>query len=64
MTVASHFTGKDPAVLATYRRILDSAKLLGPVTEDPKKTSIHLEKPEQVDKQLASWLRAAYDLSS
>jgi hypothetical protein len=42
MSVESHFTKKDPAVLATYRRVLDAARALGPVTEDPKKTSIHL----------------------
>ena len=42
MGVESHFTKKDPAVLATYRRVLHAARALGPVTEDPKKTSIHL----------------------
>jgi hypothetical protein len=42
MSVESHFTKKDPAVRATYRRVLDAARALGPVTEDAKKTSIHL----------------------
>jgi hypothetical protein len=40
--VGSHFAKSDPAVLATYRRILQAARGLGPVTEEPKKTSIHL----------------------
>ena len=42
MTVESHFDGKDPAVRATYLRLLEAARTLGPVAEDPKKTSIHL----------------------
>jgi Domain of unknown function (DUF5655) len=42
MTVESHFAKSDPAVLATYQRILQVARTLGPVVEDPKKTSIHL----------------------
>ena len=111
MSVGSHFTKKDPAVLATYRRVLDAARALGPVTEDAKKTSIHLvrrtafagiatrrssliltlksandirsprvekreqtsanrwhvevrlDAPEQVDRHLTSWLRAAYELA-
>ena len=42
MGVASHFTKSDPAVLATYRRLLDVARALGAVTEEAKKTSIHL----------------------
>ncbi len=42
MTVDSHFAKKDPAVLATYRRLVAAARTLGPVSEDPKKTSIHL----------------------
>jgi hypothetical protein len=42
MTIESHFTKSDPAVLATYQQILKTARALGPVTEDPKKTSIHL----------------------
>jgi len=42
MRVALHFAKSDPAVLATYRRLLDAARARGPVTEDPKKTSVHL----------------------
>jgi hypothetical protein len=40
--VESHFAGKAPTVRATYERLLDVARTLGPVTEEPKKTSIHL----------------------
>ena len=42
MTVETHFERSDPEVLATYRRLLEAARALGPVTEEPKKTSIHL----------------------
>jgi hypothetical protein len=42
MTVNSHFTRSDPAVRATYDRLVETARSLGPVIEDPKKTSIHL----------------------
>jgi len=42
MTVASHFAGKDSTVRATYQRLIDVARTLGPVTEEAKKTSIHL----------------------
>lgn len=41
-TVAQHFEGKAPNVRATYDKIVAMARKLGPVTEDPKKTSIHL----------------------
>ncbi len=41
-TVAEHFEGRVPAVRAIYDRILEAAKRLGPVREEPKKTSIHL----------------------
>ena len=41
-TVESHFTRSDPAVLATYRRLLEVTRALGRVTEESKKTSIHL----------------------
>jgi uncharacterized protein DUF5655 len=110
MSVESHFAKKDPSVLATYRRVLDVARALGPVAEEAKKTSIHLVRetafagvatrrssliltlksaidirssrvtkreqtsanrwhlevrltaPAEVDQQLTSWLRAAYEL--
>lgn len=43
-TVAQHFEGRAPAVKATYNAILKTAKKLGPFQEDPKKTSIHLNR--------------------
>jgi len=42
MSVESHFARKAPSVLATYRCLLDVVRALGPVTEEAKKTSIHL----------------------
>ena len=41
-TVESHFTSSEPEVFATYRRLLEAARALGRVAEEPKKTSIHL----------------------
>lgn len=41
-TVEEHFANGAPEVAATYRAILAAAKKLGPVREEPKKTSIHL----------------------
>ena len=43
-TVAEHFEGRAPTVKATYEAILKTAKKLGPFQEDPKKTSIHLNR--------------------
>jgi hypothetical protein len=42
MSVASHFEKSAPAVRATYQQLLKAARTLGPVVEEPKKTSIHL----------------------
>jgi hypothetical protein len=41
-TVKQHFVNRDPSVKASYAAILKAARKLGPVREDPKKTSIHL----------------------
>jgi len=41
-TVAAHFEKSTPTVKATYKAILKAARELGPVREEPKKTSIHL----------------------
>jgi hypothetical protein len=41
-TVAGHFARRTPEVRRVYDRILAAARRLGPVEEDPKKTSIHL----------------------
>ena len=40
--VKSHFENRDAIVRKIYDRVLKSARNFGPVTEDPKKTSIHL----------------------
>ena len=40
--VDDHFAGKPPAVRETYDRLLAVLGEIGPVQEDPKKTSIHL----------------------
>ena len=40
--VQNHFRGREANVAATYAALLKAARRLGPVTEDPKKTSIHL----------------------
>jgi hypothetical protein len=36
------FAGGDPAVQATYNRLLAALREIGPFREEPKKTSIHL----------------------
>lgn len=111
MSVALHFAKSDPEVLQTYQRLLEAARAIGPVVEEPKKTSIHLvartafagiatrrssliltlksakdirslriekreqasahrwhvevrlAKPSDVDRQLTTWLSAAYALA-
>lgn len=110
-SVNEHFDDRAPEVKATYAAILKAAKKLGPVSEEPKKTSIHLvrktafagvatrktglvltlksdsdvvnkriakreqasahrwhleiklQTPEEVDRELVSWLRKAYELA-
>jgi len=42
VSVASHFVGKEPATRKIYDRLLQTSSRFGSVTEDPKKTSIHL----------------------
>ena len=41
-SVAQHFENKDPVVKSIYERILNETRKCGIVTEEPKKTSIHL----------------------
>ena len=41
-TVRNHFEGKAPIVEETYSRLMKVLSRIGPVTEEPKKTSIHL----------------------
>jgi len=40
--IEQHFEKATPAVRSAYDAILTAARKLGPVEEDPKKTSIHL----------------------
>jgi len=40
--VQAHFEGRGPTVAAIYRALLLALRRIGPVTEEPKKTSIHL----------------------
>ena len=42
--VGDHFTNRDAAVRAIYDKLLHTSRRLGPVEEDPKKTSIHLNR--------------------
>jgi hypothetical protein len=41
-SVKSHFEGKGPSAQATYDRLLQKTRQFGRVSEEPKKTSIHL----------------------
>jgi hypothetical protein len=43
-TIDQHFERTDPTVRAVYDAILEAARKFGPVVEDPKKTSIHLNR--------------------
>jgi predicted DNA-binding protein (MmcQ/YjbR family) len=43
-TVEEHFSGRSTHVREIYQRIVDASSALGPVAEDPKKTSIHLNR--------------------
>ena len=42
VTVDSHFAGKPPHVRKVYERLLELLEKIGPVSEEPKKTSIHI----------------------
>jgi Domain of unknown function (DUF5655) len=111
-SVDQHFTGTSAAVRATYDRLKQAAARFGDFSEDPKKTSIHLNRrtafagvamrkdairltikadadirskrivkrshasthrwhlevmlttPKDVDSELVSWLKRAYELSA
>ena len=41
-SVSQHFENKDPVVKSIYDRIVTESRKFGSVTEEPKKTSIHL----------------------
>jgi uncharacterized protein DUF5655 len=110
-TVREHFDNRAPEIKAIYAAILKAAKKLGPVSEEAKKTSIHLvrktafagvatrktalvltlksdsdvsnkriakreqasahrwhleiklETPDEVDGELLTWLKNAYELA-
>jgi len=42
--ISHHFEGTAPEVRAIYNAVLAAARRLGPVDEDPKKTTIHLNR--------------------
>lgn len=41
-SVDDHFVNKDPAVRKLYDKLLAQLNKLGPIVQEPKKTSIHL----------------------
>ena len=43
-TVEQHFDHRAPAVREIYETIVAASRKFGPVEEDPKKTSIHLNR--------------------
>jgi hypothetical protein len=43
-SVGDHFVNKDPAIRGLYDQLISLIGTIGPVREDPKKTSIHLNR--------------------
>ena len=43
-TVDDHFANKDASVRALYDRLIKVLQEFGPIEEDPKKTSIHINR--------------------
>lgn len=43
-SVSDHFVNKDPSVRALYNQLVSLLRTFGPIEEDPKKTSIHLNR--------------------
>ena len=43
-SVNDHFVNKDPAVRGLYDQLVALLRAFGPIEEDPKKTSIHLNR--------------------
>ena len=43
-SVHDHFLNKDPSVLALYDHLLKTLGNFGPIEQDPKKTSIHINR--------------------
>jgi len=42
--VSDHFVNKSPSVRALYDQLVSLLRTFGPIEEDPKKTSIHLNR--------------------
>jgi hypothetical protein len=43
-SVNNHFVNKDPSVRALYDQLVSLLRTFGPIEEDPKETSIHLNR--------------------
>jgi len=43
-SVNDHFVNKDPAVRTLYDQLIKALNKIGPIEEDPKKTSIHINR--------------------
>ena len=43
-SVSDHFVNKEPSVRKLYDQLVFLVRMFGPVEEDPKKTSIHLNR--------------------
>jgi hypothetical protein len=43
-SVSDHFVNKDPSVRSLYDQLVSLLRTFGPIEEDPKKTSIHLNR--------------------
>lgn len=43
-SVSDHFVNKEPSVRALYDQLVSLLHTFGPIEEDPKKTSIHLNR--------------------
>ena len=41
-TIKSHFDGRDHSVREIYDRLIKTVRQIGPIVEEPKKTSIHI----------------------
>lgn len=61
-SLSGHFVNKDPAVRALYDELISLLRTFGPVQEDPKKTSIQLNRKSTLA-GVGTWLREAYILS-
>jgi transposase-like protein len=64
LDLARHLDGRDPEVVAIYRRLVELAERNGPVTVLAEKTRIALQVRlatlEEADEEVAAWLAEAY----